>query len=60
MADATELDLLNRKIAADLLEALISSGAIKLGLTGRADVVVPETSKAYRDLLAGIQAAKDA
>ncbi len=55
MAEVNDLDVLNRKIAADLLQTLITKGQIQFAATTRPDVVVPEVVKAYRDLLSGIE-----
>lgn len=56
MADTKDIELLNRQIAADLLQTLISNGQIRLSGPLYPEVVVQEVGQAYRDLLAEIEA----
>lgn len=58
MTEMNERDLLNRKIAADLLQALIAKGQIQFAVVNRPEVVLPEVAKAYRDLLKHIEDSK--
>lgn len=59
MANTTELDLLNRKIAADLLIALLQQGRVKPGgASSNGDYVIEEVVKTYQALLTGIHSAK--
>ena len=53
------LEELNRRIAADVLIALIQQGRIKPGgAASKGELVIAETVKAYQTLLVGIHSAK--
>lgn len=59
MADATELELLNRKIAADLLTALIQQGRVKPGgASSNGEYVIEDVVKTYQALVTGIHSVK--
>lgn len=60
MANVNDLDLLNRKIAADLLQSLIDKGQLQLPAVSRPEAVAGDVARAYRALLAGITAAENA
>ena len=59
MSDQPNGEELNRRIAADLLVALIQQGRIKPGgVSSNEGLVIAETVKAYQALLSGIHSAK--
>jgi hypothetical protein len=59
MQETNEAQALDRRIAADLLVALIAQGRVKPGGASAVDeVVIDATAKAYERLLAGISSAK--
>lgn len=59
MKNQETTDALDGRIAADLLIALIEQGRLKPGgVSGREDVIIDDTLKAYQALLAGIRSAK--
>ena len=54
-----ELELLNRRVAADLLVVLIDKGLLKpSGASKNETAVVADTVKAYEALLTGIDSVK--